>query len=752
MYNLSHEDLTVSAGIYIPRARLAGSDGNLLKNGLNPHQWAGYRLSCISENQKENSQHSEDEYFGSTAQTPKTPVLEPVRWPQSRHRGDGKSRSCDDRASVSPFQLDLEQIGTYWKQGMNHHRVLSTRRSATPGRLKKQTGQHDTPGTRPKVSGPVSPRVLEVQWRIIQRTAAQSKNAYTKSHRRNLPGTGFDGPRSSASGTSPFQAPSDASSAQPRPLPLSSGLSRETRRHELNTPGVLDWEKRKPQKRHDVSETSDAEQSTHAHPPGAPSTMGTMDAPIIEEQKHQFDKVEETARKSCPEFYRRSLSGVPPAISTLIVERDRGLKPPDYSRFNGSPHRRRLRVPDSVSKRFQSLRDRLHRCRSSSMHSIRPEFPPPPDGKERRFRSRNSDDIWPSSGEESPVFNTPESRISPMQPTGLLVASGLVIASGGLDRLGGQTNEGTVPRTSITLSELARCTSGTSSPWSESGSSAVDTAGTDPDNSPSPSFPPTRSSSMVSRIPQRSGRNRRRLHSRLSEMATPAETDDFSQPADGKPILHSIVSSSSDPLQDTSFDYEAGRPELVGSQPPSTEASTTPDDGPNRKPWVASGVMQISRKPLPGVAGGPGNKQSERPFPRARSVEPRGEWSNPSDRGNTGQHVPDKATSKLQHSITTRAGGLNRRRPSSQMDGEEISSTHGSGLLGNVAAHANAVEHHSILERLVSESCHPDTWSAGRGEPGDSEPFCPPSCLFSDRCDHGSKARRSRYKGKNKMC
>ncbi|XDG05047.1 hypothetical protein ABKA04_004662 [Annulohypoxylon sp. FPYF3050] len=27
------------------------------------------------------------------------------------------------------------------------------------------------------------------------------------------------------------------------------------------------------------------------------------------------------------------------------------------------------------------------------------------------------------------------------------------------------------------------------------------------------------------------------------------------------------------------------------------------------------------------------------------------------------------------------------------------------------------------------ESCHPDTWSESQGEPGDSDPFCPPDCL-----------------------
>lgn len=57
------------------------------------------------------------------------------------------------------------------------------------------------------------------------------------------------------------------------------------------------------------------------------------------------------------------------------------------------------------SRFFRHLSRRFHR--SSSNYSIRSDFPAPPHGTERRWLSRDSADICPSSGDESPVCNTP---------------------------------------------------------------------------------------------------------------------------------------------------------------------------------------------------------------------------------------------------------------------------------------------------------------------------------------------------------
>ncbi|RYP35747.1 hypothetical protein DL767_003692 [Monosporascus sp. MG133] len=106
-------------------------------------------------------------------------------------------------------------------------------------------------------------------------------------------------------------------------------------------------------------------------------------------------------------------------------------------------HHHHLNVCDV--KNLRSLgRGIRHRSRSS-IKSTRSDFPAPPDGKERRLLSRYPVDTWPSSGDETPIYNTPEPHNVPFLqnfPTGSyiepLATAPVAIATRELDRLSSQ--------------------------------------------------------------------------------------------------------------------------------------------------------------------------------------------------------------------------------------------------------------------------------------------------------------------------
>ncbi|KAI0097535.1 hypothetical protein GGR51DRAFT_540647 [Nemania sp. FL0031] len=309
-------------------------------------------------------------------------------------------------------------------------------------------------------------------------------------------------------------------------------------------------------------------------------------------------------------------------------------------------------MPERVSRRIQSLRDRLHRGRSSSMYSIRPEFPPPPDGVERRYRSRNSNDIWPSSGEESPIFNTPESNISPMQPAGhhadLLAASGLLMATADLDRLTASANH--TPRTSAATSmemprasgftrslelprahiaiglELSQMPSGHDSSRSGSGSSVADTALAVPSNSPSSLSPPTRFASPLSRSPKRAAQKGRRQHSRLSEVTTPDEVSTSMQLGDATDITHLFPHSMDESLGNIRQSFEAECYESLIPQPLSVSRPSSSNDKPSHDHSLAlvSGVIQriFVHTDSSEVTVGPGIVIPPRTSSRGQTPEP----------------------------------------------------------------------------------------------------------------------------------
>ncbi|KAI3325530.1 hypothetical protein HD806DRAFT_450334 [Xylariaceae sp. AK1471] len=696
---LGHQDPTVAVGNLLSKTELPGNDGNH-SHSPNQHRTASRRLSRISEHQKENSQSYEDECLASYIEAIKTPLLKPTLLSHSRRHGKGKSQSSDGSFAISPFQLDSEQIDTCWGQGIKNP-VASTWLCTVSVESKDQTKPHDPSRAPSEPPSSVSPKIFEVEWQSIRWAGTQPNKVYIERHIRTLSGTGFDGPLSCMSGTSPRQSRSDVSTSALGSLTPSNCPPSKSRKIKSDTSGSIDWEKswpkRKPRRVHNVSESSDFDSSAHTYQVDCSSIVignrnsaegDNIDTPIREEQEDQQSQlpdIQECAMKSCPDFHQGPPSAIQtPPITRCSTDRACGLKSPNYSRFDTSRHQHHLRVPDTVLKRFRSLRDRLHRFRSSSMYSIRSEFPPPPDGKERRILSRNSTDIWPSSGEESPIFNTPESNTALMQPRGRrldpLAASGLMIAIAELDRLTGSA-QGNSPRTSATNLEQPNRSSGTDSPQSEGDASAIDTTPSVLANSPSSSFPPSGLPSPSSRLPQRSGRSSRRQHSRLSEVTTPDEANTPTQRDDDNDgqISPQALSLSAGTTQDPSQDFEAERRESLVPRPLSIIRPSSSDDKQMGDSSLAS-MSRMSRfAPIyDKAASGPAME--------------------------TGILPPGQISSRGQ------APGL-----------------------------INAVENRDTLGKFWSESCHPDTWSSDQGEPRDSEPFCPSNCSDSNRYGHESQ-------------
>ncbi|KAI1122344.1 hypothetical protein F5Y10DRAFT_77043 [Nemania abortiva] len=766
------------------RTKMPGNSYGGLKPSLDRHRTASTRLSCISEHQKENTPSSEDDNLFPPVQPTqaidiKTPLLEPVRRTHPRHHVKGKSRSSGDSSSISPLQLDSEQAEVIGRQLTNHRpRALSTWRCVKHIESEVQAKQYEALGTKPSRIAP--PGVLEMHWQTVRWTDAQPKLIYVREHRRTLSTTGLDGPRSSPSETSPFNSPSNRPSSPLGSLSLGNCLPHESRKLKSDTSGSIDWEKswpkRKPRRRHDVSESSEPDPSPHRHPGGLDimetGSKENTDSLNLEESEDQSrpPNVQDCVFKSCPELYRRSPSALPPSTSRFRPDKGFGLESPNYSQFGASRHRHRPRMPERVSRRFRSLRDRLYRGRSSSMYSIRPEFPPPPDAKERRYRSRNSNDIWPSSGEESPIFNTPESSISPVPPPGhhadLLAASGLIIATAELDRL--TASAGNTPRTSAAASlelprassitrslelprvyvaiglELPPISSGAGSPRSESGSSAADAAPTAPSNSPSSLSPPGGLASPMSRSPKRTARMGRRQHSRLSEVTTPDDVSTSGQFDDSSDISRLLAYSTSEPLRNarqSSGDecYESLMPQpLSVSRPPSSNDRLSGD---HSLALVSAVIQHIpAHTNSSEVTVGPGIMVPQRVSSRSQTPEPPPNQIDSHDEDDTRQYIADRTPSTKRPSIRfSRSEPIYTQPLQIELERMDIIAQE-SALLADAMGHLNSAEEATMLGRVGSDSCHPDTWSSDQGEPGDSEPFCPPQCLDSNKCSHDSES------------
>ncbi|KAI0195193.1 hypothetical protein EV127DRAFT_181399 [Xylaria flabelliformis] len=765
MYPLNHQDPMGA------RNKMPANNNDDLKSGLNRRRAASSRLSCISEHQKENTPNSEDDYFCTSSQAIKTPSLEPLRHPPSHRRIKGKSRSSGDGSSISLLQLDSEQVDGSWSQGPHHQQlVISTWRCGTCGENEEQTEQYEPPYAKPFRQGPSE--ILEVRWQSIRWVAARQTSIRAKELIHTIPSTGFDGPRSSTSGNSPLDSPSNISRPPLGALTLGNCMPCTSRSPKSYTSGSIDWEKswpkRKPHRRHDVSESSDREHLNHRNYADAPTTNiedeSKIEAPKHEKKDHSgYSKAQASDIKSCPELNRQSLSAAIPATSRFSVcsttgrsfskandcfqpDKVPGLESPDYSQFEYS-RQRWQHFPNTVSKRFRSLRDKLHRSRSSSMFSTRPEFPPPPDGKERRYRSRNSNDIWPSSGEESPIFNTPASNISPVPPAGhnanLLAASGLMMAAADIDRLTASAHEGNRPRIPGTRSlELPRPrppSDADSSP-SEGESFVADATPIVPANSSSSLLPPTGLTSPLSRSPQWPGRKNRRQPSRLSEVTTPDEINSHMQPGDSDVIRPQVFWSISEP-QNKPGGFEAGRQEESSSPPPSSQSPLS-DDKPNSESSLASLPEKAQSPPTlsnrSGVALERDKSVSERSSSRGQTQES-DEQIKIGEEGDAREYILNRLSPTIRPPfVTSKRGPSFEQSLKAKLERLNVVAQE-SALFADVMERLNTGENESTMAECGSSSCHPDTWSEDQGEPGDSEPFCPPDCLYSKRGGYDSE-------------
>ncbi|KAI1171858.1 hypothetical protein F4777DRAFT_590933 [Nemania sp. FL0916] len=662
---------------------MAGSNSSGFRPNVDRHRTASARLSSISEHQKENTPTSEDDGVSMPAQAvrAKTPSLEPVRGPHSHHHARGKSQSSAGSSDISPLQLDVERNEGPWPQATRHPLASSTWRRAPLFESKAPTSQQEALGARP--SRPGQHEVVEVQWRIVRWTNAQQESGYIR-HSRTLSYTGFDGPRSSIGRISPVHLPSTT----PSP-PFSSFSLRNCL-----------WPKQKPRKGHDVSESTDPDSSTPKRSLDSPTeaaenkkTKIRSREPERKGNQPQSHNVQNGVFNSCPEFYQRSPPTIQPFVSEQIQNNDFSLGLPSHTQSNIPSSRRQHRyISERVLRRFRYIRDKLYRGRSSSMYSIRPEFPPPPDGKERRYQSRNSNEIWPSSGEESPIFNTPEPTISPAPPGGrhadLLAASGLMMATAELDRLTGSTgNTGNTPRPSTAASpELSRTPAPPSLELPHN-MMATDNFRTPPAFSDTSSslYPPTGLTSPISRSPKRSGRNIRRQHSRLSEVTTPEETDTATQFDFGDATALHVSYPIDRPLQDGQAERGMGL-----WVPPRSISRLSSSDSQANDDYTLAPMFAPMRPKSPGTTGGPGIILSQPMISRNQSPEQLHDESNA--KLSTPNHMGEKSVFVP---ASTAPLGLDKIVP---------------GKNGSM-------------------SCHLDTWSEDQGEPGDSEPFCPPNCL-----------------------
>ncbi|KAI0009613.1 hypothetical protein F4779DRAFT_617380 [Xylariaceae sp. FL0662B] len=593
--------------------------------------------------------------------------------------------------------------------------------------------------------------------------------------------TGFDGPLSSRDGKQ-HSTPQDRS-CEPGSSTRSSRLSGNAHRLRSDTSGSIDWEKswpkRKPRRGHDVSEVSNSDPAHHTYAIGRLSAANDQDDSESENQSDgklcsyaaqhdaQFHAILHLAFTSCPELHRQldnaeercTVSASTKPITTLT-----------YKMY-------RLTEVKILSHNFVRS---LARIDADIMvtRSIRSDFPAPPDGQERRIRARGSAEIWPSSGEESPIFNTPESNVgspySPGRHIDPLAIAGVMIATAELDRLGSKWSAGRRSRTSASSTGVSGnslvlqtpLSSGLASPANRtpaSDSAAMDTPPPIPFNTPSISAPQSGLASPAPRPSPRRGQRRRAQRSRLSEVTTPeditppAESADY--PVQGQrsltpraiETLQECLAKSMDVPQDSLFPRpltisRSSRAETENTrEDPSQDSEivhSTPDlncPSPVRAKLTPYGITRSSSRR-------PDNLSSDAPRPPSRtsSIGKTSELASNLRRTPTKADDQDFASPSIptdpEHAGTPR-GQFSRKLPrdrrrtvkSDPTDGAatDIGSYVRSRLRREGITSALAIDPPEWDTRSEPESCHPDTWTESLGEPGDSDPFCPPACLES---------------------
>ncbi|KAI1504091.1 hypothetical protein F5X99DRAFT_406472 [Biscogniauxia marginata] len=545
-----------------------------------------------------------------------------------------------------------------------------------------------------------------------------SETSTIKRHRSTRSGTGFDGPLSSVDDMPPL-SPSDALDSPKCSSMRVSRLPGSSRKFNSDVSGSIDWEKswpkRKPHRVHHVSETSNSDPAHHIHAVDPFSMItqseGSDDSdledsnyPDAAAHDYRFHTIHQYGLKSCPNLHTQ-LDGFVPSWTAIDGDPSAALS--GYSEFDKYRHRYHLHLPHTISRRFRRLGRRL-RGSSSSSYSVRSEFPAPPDGKERRFLARNSTDIWPSSGDESPVFNTPESDDTPINTRGShidpLAMAGMMIATAGLDRLSTPASQDQRSRVSTPLSSSAASPSPRTS-TSTSRSTPANVPPTIPFNTLSSSGPQSGVASPATRPPQRPGQRRRAQRSHLSEVTTPEELTLPVEPVDDNPYYQPTFSPFSiETLQEYSTSSGSGSHESLYPKPLSTSRGSSAR---------VQSPIEDSRPTLRGSTFGADRIS---PPTRTSSTGKTGD----SMYGGDGLDGLENVDKSLQ---STTSIGL---KPISRSSAR-------SSPLGIIGQHVDEKTGDTISGDNPSRSCHPDTWTESQGEPGDAEPFCPSDCLETRR-------------------
>ncbi|KAK6953560.1 hypothetical protein Daesc_005865 [Daldinia eschscholtzii] len=357
-------------------------------------------------------------------------------------------------------------------------------------------------------------------------------------------GTGLNGPLSSGSDKLSKLLRDGLSDV--KESSQSVDLSSSSQKLKSDTSGSMDWEK------NDNASGKDSNSSS-----GSENVSDEKSCSYLSQHDAQFHLIRNHALNSCPELCRK-LDNFEGLQSKREIQNNHGKVGKLRPKVDKSRYWHPLRVRNIVAERFRSLGRRIRRSGSSTF-SIRSEFPAPLHSKVRRLLARDSVDIWPSSGEESPLFNTPESNapdVRRIEGIGRhidpLAMASMIIATAELNRLSSRASLDQafrVSRSSTGRSEnslgshtlLDKDIATPNNETSASVSTALDMPPTTPFNTPLSTGPQSGMVSPVSRTSQRPGQRRRAQRSRLSEITTPGG---IASPEDSEEEL-----SDSHPLQ-----------------------------------------------------------------------------------------------------------------------------------------------------------------------------------------------------------
>ncbi|KAI2635735.1 hypothetical protein GGS26DRAFT_589402 [Hypomontagnella submonticulosa] len=469
----------------------------------------------------------------------------------------------------------------------------------------------------------------------------------------------------------------------------------------------------------------------------------------------QFHVIQKCAQNSCPELHRQ----LDNFDRTILRQRAQGNQEQPIhvrSKLEKSRRRYRFHARSAVSRQFRWLGHRFRRSGSSTI-SIKSEFPAPPDSKERRFLARDSAEIWSSSGDESPIFNTPESNIANAKHThnsshhlDPLAMASMMIATAELDRLSSRVNLERTSGTSgsstgfsgsspISLTPFHSGTTAPSNGASLSESNAIDTASTVPFNSPLSSGQQSGVASPASRPTHRRGQRRRAQRSRLSEVTTP---DDIASPAESIEDLTegmpSFSSSQVETLPECSTILNSVNEGSLYPKP--LEIRRGGQDTPFRETGLPGGIGDGNTAPEPDpldtLLSIPPEKYGGSPqTSHSLNLNAEDAISTPariSSFGKTPGHISDQQeahgaarSDDIGHAISSPATAPDLETlPSLTGTRDDQGSNHAMSKIPAERIASSKSDHDSSLD-----SCHPNTWSETQGEPGDSDPFCPHDCL-----------------------